>query len=269
MAFKRTTFRDTARPRTDLGKMHTFECHWQVQIQGSPHDLEHLARVFTAPPTCVARDERDGVFLYESALFQTCTTSEEVWAIADEQLAILSGVLTILRSSREPLISGAVYRRNAAGGRDVFVRVQHTVQARAEVGEVTVTVNDSEGNPITRPSLPPRIMVFMQLAAVDSAVAKVLRLQSLKESRSWVGLYRIYEVIEADVGGQEALKLRSWGTASDLKRFRHSANSVAVAGDTARHGKEPQQPPRQPMSQEEAATYVERMVQCWLTCKAT
>ncbi len=240
---------------------------WQVQLHGWGSDLEHLARHFGSQPVRVVRDERDGAFLYESDAFATCSTSEEVLAIAEKELCALSGVLKLCRGSHEPLRPGAVYKRNAAGGRDIFLHLRDTLQVRVEFGEVTVTVTDSQGNVVTKPPPPPRSIAITRLALADAAVAKAMRLLSAEDSETWVGLYRIYEVVEADVGGELALKKRGWGSAGDLKRFKHSANSVTVAGDAARHGKELTSPPANPMSLEEAAAYVNYVVSAWLAAK--
>jgi ABC-type Fe3+-hydroxamate transport system substrate-binding protein len=169
--------------------------------------LEHLARHFKAGPTRVVKEDRYG-FLYESDAFAGCTASEDVLAIADGELRTLSGVFKLVRESHEPLRSGAVYKTNAAGGKDVFVHVQEVLQVRVEFGEPTITVTDSAGNDITPPSPPPRTVVLARLAATDVAVAKALRLLAAPDSKSWVGLYRMHEVVEADVGGEKTLKKR-------------------------------------------------------------
>ena len=240
---------------------------WQVQVQGWTSDLEHLARHFSSTPFRFSNDQRDGGFLYASDSFATCQTSEEVLKLANDGLSVLSGVLKLMRDSPESLRTGAVYRRNASGGRDVFVHIQETCHVRAEFGEVTVTVTDADGNIITRPAPPPRTVTIAQLAATDSSVAKAMRLLAAPDHKSWVGMYRIHEVIEADVGSEHALKKRGWGSAQDLKRFKHSANSVSVAGDSARHGKEIERPPKHPMSIDEAAAYLNYIVQSWLSSK--
>jgi hypothetical protein len=240
---------------------------WQVQVQGWNSDPEHLARHSASTPFLVSKDGRDGCFLYESDSFATCQTSEEVLELADDELLVLSGVLKRMRDSPQPLRTGAVYRRNAAGGRDVFVHIHEGIQVRAEVGEVTVTVTDADGNVINRPAPLPRTVTVAQLAASDILVAKVMRLLAAPDYKSWVGMYRMHEVIEADVGSENALKKRGWGSTQDLKRFKHSANSVTVAGDSARHGKEVQQPPKHPMSVDEAAAYLNYVLQSWLSSK--
>lgn len=240
---------------------------WQVQIQGWASDLEHLARHFTLSPSKVVKDERDGGFLYESESFAACCKSEEVLKLANEELCVLSGVLKLTRDSPEPLRTGAVYKRNASGGRDVFVHIHETLQVRAEFGEVTITVTDNAGNIVTRPAPPPRTVAIARLAIADTAIAKAMRLLAAPDHKSWVGMYRIHEVIEADVGGEHTLKKCGWGSALDLKRFKHSANSVKVAGDSARHGKEVDRPPTHPMSCDEAAAYLNYVLQSWLASK--
>ncbi|MFT0547824.1 hypothetical protein ACMHYO_16030 [Allopusillimonas ginsengisoli] len=240
---------------------------WLVQVQGWSSDLQHLASHFTSSPYRVSKDERDGGFLYGSDSFAACQTSEEVLKIAKDELSVLSGVLKMMRDSPEPLSTGAMYRRNAAGGRDIFLPIQDIVEVRAEIGEATVTVTDANGNVITRPAPPPRTVTIAQLAATDASVAKAMRLFAAPDHKSWVGMYRIHEVIEADIGSENALKKRGWGSAQDLKRFKHSANSVTVAGDSARHGKEVEQSPKRPMSVDEAAAYLKYVIQSWLSSK--
>ena len=108
---------------------------------------------------------------------------------------------------------------------------------------------------------------MMQLAKTDTSVAKVMRLIAAPDHKSWVGMYRIHEVIEEDVGGEYKLQSRDWGSTKDLKRFKHSANSVSVGGDSARHGKEVEQPPNNPMPIDEAYAYLNYVLQSWLSSK--
>jgi hypothetical protein len=241
---------------------------WQVQLEGDDRDLGFLAKVFPRGPRKVLRDEKGPGYLYESDSFHPCSTSEEVEQLAEGELAILSGILKLERNARDGLKYGAVYRPNPNGGRDVFVRVRESLQVRVEMGAMTAVVTDTAGNVITQPvPPPPRSAVLLQLAAGDAAIAKVLRLLSAPDAMTWVGLYRIHEVIEDDVGGQHKLEKQGWGSADDLRRFKHSANSVQVGGDKSRHGKEPQVPPKNPMTLAEAEAYAKYIVQAWLTSK--
>jgi hypothetical protein len=88
-----------------------------------------------------------------------------------------------------------------------------------------------------------------------------------RDAVTWVGLYRIHEVVEHDVGGREALIKLGRVSKQQLKRFTHSSNSVAAAGDQARHGKEITQPPKNPMSLEEAKAFVMGLLTAWFNSK--
>jgi hypothetical protein len=240
---------------------------WQIQIQGWASDLEHLALHTASKSRRIVRDEKNSNFLYESNSFDACMESVEVLKIANEELSVLSGVLKLTRNSHEVLKTSAVYKKNATGGKDVFVHLHESLQIHVEIGEVTVTITDPDGRITTRPSPQPRTITIAELAIVDPAVAKTLRLVADPNFKSWVNLYRIHEVIDKDVGGENALKNKGWGSESDLKRFKHSANSVSVAGDLARHGKEDSLPPKNPMSIDEAAAYLNYVLESWITSK--
>lgn len=241
---------------------------WQVQLEGEAHDLSYLAQVLANGPRTVVYDERTSGYAYQSESFLSSSTPEEVGQLAVKELAVLSGVLKIERNARTPLAYGGVYRLNADGTRDIFVSLQFAIDIRADFAAVTCKVTDAFGNVIASPPPPPpRALVLFNLAAKDNAVAKVLRLLSAAEVMTWVGMYRLYEVVEEDVGGQHQLEKKSWGSPEDLKRFKHSANSVEVGGDSSRHGKEAQTPPKNPMSLAEAEAYCRYIVQAWLAYK--
>ncbi len=241
---------------------------WLMQLEGNVRDLQFLAEVFATGPRKVLLDGRGPGYLYESDAFHSCSTSEEVEQIAEDELAVLSGILKLERDACDGLKYGDVYRLNPNGGRDIFVRIRETLELRVEAGAVTAVVTDAAGNVIAQPAPPPpRSAVLLQLAVGDAAIAKVLRLLGTQDAMTWVGLYRIHEVIEEDVGGQHKLEKQGWGSADDLRRFKHSANSVQVGGDKSRHGKEPQVPPKNPMTLAEAEAYCKYIVQAWLASK--
>ncbi len=239
---------------------------WQAQVEGDPQDLEYLASVFASGTRRILRDQLAPGFLYESDTFNACTVSDEVERIAGDELAELSGILRLELNAREALRLGAIFRPNPNGGRDTWVRVRET-QIQVRMGVPTVVITDAAGNTISAPPPPPRSKVISRIAEGDDAVAKVLRLLSATDAAAWVGLYRIHEVIEADVGGESNLKQQGWGSQGDPKRFKHSANSVNVGGDLSRHGSESTSPPKNPMTLAEAEAYVKYVVQCWLVTK--
>jgi hypothetical protein len=239
---------------------------WQAQVEGDLQDLEYSVRVFGSGTRRILRDPLASGFLYESDTFKTCRTPAEVEQIAAGELAELSGILRLELNAREALRLGAIFKPNPNGGRDTHVRVRG-VESQVRMGIPTAVITDAAGNAISSQAPPPRSLVISLIAEGDSAVAKVLRLLSAGDAASWVGLYRIHEVIEADMGGESNLKDQGWGSQGDLKRFKRSANSVQVGGDLSRHGSEATCPPNNPMSLPEAEAYLKYVVQCWLATK--
>lgn len=244
--------------------------YWQVEAQGCESDLEHLARHLISTPFRILKNEHDGKFVYESDSFMECQTSEDVLKHADDELSILSGVLKSTHNpSSKPLYSGAVYQCGASGKSIIIHGKVAELHLRAWMGEITSTDIDIEGNINTNlaPSL--RMVTITKLSARDASVAKVMRLLAAQNHKTWVDMYRIHEVILNDIGGEKEMKKLDWGLGllKDLKRFKHTANSVAAAGDSARHGKEIAQAPKHPMSIDEADAFLNNFLQAWLCWK--
>lgn len=238
---------------------------WQVQVEGDPWDLDYLVRISQSAPWRVQPEAGGSGYVYVSDSFSTLTASDEVEKAAAGEIGSLSGVLKLMHDSREPLRQGAIFWASDDGGRDTFVRVRGFRPVR--FGTPTLVQTDAASKPLPAHSAPSRAAAMLQVAAGDVAVSKVLRLLGAADAESWVGLYRVHEVIEADVGGQHTVQTLGWTSLDDLKRFKHSANSVHVGGDGSRHGMETQVPPKNPMSLSEAATYVSSIVSAWLASK--
>lgn len=239
---------------------------WEVSVRGPEGDMRYLAKHFASPPICIVASEVDQDYLLRMDGFGACADSSEVLAMAERQLTVLTGILKLERNPQGPLEAGAVFRRRN-GGRDIFVHVREALQATFQVGDVEVTVTDAEGNVVPSPVVPARAVRIAELCMTEKAVEKVMRLRAAPDAGTWVGLYRIYEVVASDAGGEDVLTARSWSSGQEQRRFRHSANSITVAGDDARHGKELTDPPTHPMTLDEASGYVERLIRRWLDSK--
>jgi hypothetical protein len=246
--------------------MNTGINNWSVRLQGAASDLEHLALYFASPPARVIKDSDDESYLLLQDSFDTCRTSDEVHALAVDQASILSGILTLVRQSRESLRVGAVYKQHPNGTKEIFLCAREILQV---TDESTAIVTDAKGNVITSSMSVPRTVALSALAVRDASVAKAMRLIAASDASSWVGMYRLYEIIEANMGGERSMQDLNCGSRDVLKRFKHSANSVAIAGDAARHGKECGLPPSNPMSFEEAGAYLNYLLETWLASKST
>jgi hypothetical protein len=236
---------------------------WEIQLQGNGNDLAYLAEHLTSSPTVVRRAADEEGFVLQSDKFDECGTSAEVAAVAAEVAAALSGILKWDRNSEEPLRVGAVVETRPDGIRN---RTMHPETGRVEIKGIPAGLIQRDADGAVIPAPPPRFVAVVRLTHSDAAMEKVMRLWS-RDSTSWVGLYRVFEVIRADVGGERGIVRAGWASGARIDSFGHSANSVGVAGDEARHGVERGAPPARPMTIEEARTFVHDLLDNWLGSK--
>ncbi|OQX10169.1 MAG: hypothetical protein BWK80_46020, partial [Desulfobacteraceae bacterium IS3] len=133
---------------------------------------------------------------------------------------------------------------------------------------LSTLITDSDGKIIEEFHMADPINDWIRIANSDDNVATVLRLIGSKGS-DWVNLYRIFEVIQKDVGRTDKIVSNGWATETSLKRFKHTANSPTSIGDEARHGKEPTSPPAKPMGIHEAKSFIENIIHNWFNSKKT
>jgi hypothetical protein len=100
-------------------------------------------------------------------------------------------------------------------------------------------------------------------ARLRPAVQKALRLRGIP-SLGWVELYRILEVVTTEKDLDEIISL-GWATRAELRRFKHTANNVAVSGDDARHGADREDAPKPPMTLPEGQRLIDRILSAWLS----
>jgi len=131
---------------------------------------------------------------------------------------------------------------------------------------ITESVRDSDGK-VTRSLPASSVPEWLAVALSNPAVAKAIR-RFAAGGESWVEPYRILEVIIEDVGTNNLLVQRGWYTASKIRTFKHTANSVAATGDEARHGADHKTPPKNPMRISEGKSLVSVLLHSWLQEKA-
>lgn len=243
---------------------------WIIVLRGAHADLEALSRACNIPALTVVK--RESAFYLESSEFSANDDYNSIIQKADALVARLNGVCGLTLRSRTPIEWSASLLK-ADGGR-VF-HAHATIRIVASKSAVGVTVTKPDGTTVearTPVDVMPRLIV---LAASDPKVATVLELVSVPDWDSWVGLYRIFEVVESDSGGgaagRRAIVANKWATDDEIKRFRFTANSFAELRKDARHGDEtathPPTVPLNPMAQAEAQAFLERILDSWVRSK--
>lgn len=209
---------------------------WVLTLSGNQIDLKELAKSCTRPEISVI--ERSAEFFLESSDFTETDTSDSIWEKAAKIIPQLNGACRLALSSLTPL-QYTVQRLREDGTRVLFPR--ETFHARETRLTPSVQVIRADGT-VEEINQADSIPLWLSLARPDPKVASVLELLSEHDWASWVNLYRIFEVVESDLGsgaaGRKAMVSQGWVTSDDIVRFRYTANSVKELGKEARHGDE-------------------------------
>lgn len=231
---------------------------WLVKLEGYEFDLAELSRQLTSPELSLSKE--DDAYWLRSACFVALTEVSHVLTEAEKQLKHINGAARVFKANYEPVKLGSVRRQNDNGTRDHFVFLTASIKARSDLS-ATVTVSGGTPQPVQAASKD--INAATTQANQDEVVQRALRIYGSRE-HDWVNLYRVFEIVQEEVGNITA---RGWATKGEIDSFKHTANSVGAVGDEARHGVQHTQPPKSPMDLEEAQSLIRTVMRSWLNSK--
>ena len=229
---------------------------WRVRVEGTPVALKELPRLL--PPTC-SIVEWDGMSCLESPLFNTIHEAAEVMTAAAQFVEAANLVATLRVPGWHPVACDAVAELREDGMKHWAKFLSASIAVSASV-TASATVVRADGA-TEGPSDPPVFNAEAQLVMQSMPVRQAL---SFLQEGSWVSLYKAYEIVRADMGGDQALCDLGWATGPMLSRFRHTCQSPAVLGPEARHGVEPAAPPARPLGYAEARNLVASLIAKWI-----
>lgn len=233
---------------------------WEVQITGDDSDLRLLSNALAGGEVEIA--ESPSGYVLRANEFESLDSADSVRERAVEIAASLSGSIRLLAGGHRSITVGAVHRVRPDGKRDITLVVEPVV-ARARVMPVGIKVTRRDGTvEVHQPA--EQVSRWLPLAKTSPAVARALRLRGAGDL-SWVDLYRLFEVMEGDLG--PGIYQIGSVTKNEVELFTRTANSLAAAGDQARHGKERTVPPAKPMPLSRARELVDRLLRSWLDFK--
>lgn len=220
--------------------------------------LDQLAQTFAGRNPSVTR--RDNEFLLRSRSIDQMTNAAEVRNEAVRIIEVLSGFSRVMLQADTSLGLGSVAEVTPSGSRSVFAQPKPAVLTITG-GLASVVVTHADGK-VEEHRPADSAPSWLARALGNPEAARALRLRDVG-SLSWTDLYRLFEVIVAGAGGKDQVVSKRWATLDEMQRFKHSANSLTVAGDQARHGIESTMPPANPMSLFEARAFVEGLLRSW------
>lgn len=248
---------------------------WMVRLAGHEFDLKEVSDLYTEPECRVARDD-DGAYHLISDAFDSMAGGGDVESAGHELLVFVNALTSLRNSGFQPISFNGVYSLNDDG-----IKVHHILLRAAPMRglgrlHVELTVLGPDGQP--RPSPEPAFAQSrLKLAQRDAKVRTVLSLWhgcTPTDAGLWIYLYKIYEIIGADMAGgnknniRQTLEQCGWATKAALASFGEAANNPAVSGDNARHGASwATLPGVTPFSAGQAIAFIRCLMERWLQDK--
>lgn len=100
----------------------------------------------------------------------------------------------------------------------------------------------------------------LALLPAHPKVDEALRLYG-RENHDWITLYRLFEIIQHEVGG--SLAHRGWASKTEIARFSATSQHPEIVGSESRHGHTPNPPIKNPMNLTEARDFIRGLLDAW------
>ncbi|NPV72558.1 MAG: hypothetical protein HPY89_01925 [Pelotomaculum sp.] len=223
---------------------------WYLEIIGDCTDLVTIINeIKTNYFQCLKLDEH---YFITSSQFDQCKNPEDVLCKGEEIVKLINGIAEInLKLNGKIKILGITKidetnKNKVINYRDNYLQCSCIV--RTELNDET-----KDENSLNR---------WIELAQQNENIKKVFKLLNYG-LKSYVNMYRIYELIKRDLGNTYCNDLDIDN--DQIKRFTATANRPDASGELARHGYMSGKPMKQkPMSLSEANAFIYEMIYKWI-----
>jgi len=231
---------------------------WLVRLEGGKSELEYLCTVRSPNWSVTAQDNE---YYLRAVDFNSLEDPRDVVLIATQILDVIGGIARLSFGDFHAAKVGGVTRVEA-NGKITQIVMPPSIPITFKVGIPAVTTSATEGssqqpNPLER---------WIQVAEHDELVSRAFALYGGLE-HNWRNLYMILEVVEDDVGGEQALIGKEWVPNGKIKLFKRTANNFRVLGREARHGSAKYEPPAETMPLPQAQSLIQKIMEYWIRSK--
>jgi hypothetical protein len=224
---------------------------WYVQIEAEKFVLQELSKSLKSPRLSVF--QREANYYLSCDLFDSLDDPEHVFEKAKILGPVLSGATRL--ELGKPLRLGNVFRENEDGSWNEF--------GFAEVSALIPKLFcQAAGEAVQAPSLADNVKVWLQAARRNGEVDEALSLFGSPDL-SWVLLYKVFEIVEADIK-RKIYKTR-WVTKTLEDRFTQTAQAHRHAKQSEKMRK--YKPHCKPMLFHEGTTFIRTILDNWLRTK--
>jgi hypothetical protein len=239
---------------------------WSVRLSSEAEELQALARMFVPRadrPVHVWRAD-EGYFL-SAREFEAMSDPAEVYTRGELWIQRLNGLGLLKFQGWRPVAADRLHREGGAyifPGTGVLYLPGESLKAYVHYNPNAPPATQVQYRELVA-SLPPleewAVVADRHTPDVDDAL---LLLTQAARTEDWRLLYVVYEIIEDSVGSRHTARLGE--RQSEIRRFKHTANSRRAIGTKARHGTSKTKAPANPMAFGEAVGLVRRLLLCWI-----
>jgi hypothetical protein len=240
---------------------------WLVKLVGERADLEEFPLRF--PDGELYAVEKDGGVYLVGPEFERLEGAEAVRNHALVAVDEMSAVISLLWwPFRKPNI-GLLHREDDKGGMSTWIRpVTGVLRIKEAADTIVIRGSAPGGDDLGKGGAPATVRpTAAQRLLGASRATPHLRTAVLLwafPDRAWWLLYRIVEDIETHLnesGIATSVSEAGYCSGKERARFRHSANSAEASGLGARHAAGKWDPPKDPMSLEDATIFVKGLLE--------
>ena len=226
---------------------------WLVRLKGEQFDLEDFSKHLRLPVIKVVK-RKDELFYLESSDFNSLTSPKEVLERGRELIKIINGAEKLKRDNFLGISEDVMILENDDGMQEGYIYPE-------EKFKIIDNYTDDSEKIVTHPN---DLESLIEVAIKCKVVADAL---GFCQDDTWICLYKAYEIIRDDVGGELQIIKNGWSVKSAIKRFTQTAQSRDALGDSARHASKKYIPPAQPMTLMEARVLIKTILSRWVSSK--
>lgn len=223
-----------------------------VQLVGETLDIEELKYGLRTSPWKII--EETGRYYLTSPLLDSINDTKEAASKANDFLDLLNGSANIFHDNHKNVTIGSLVTIEEDGKRHVTMFAASGEFRMRGRGTLRAAGDNLESTPTT----------------VEEWIDKATRNESVRDAihffnnKTWWGLYKVFEVVKEEEGGED--NLYNFVPKHEIRCFRQTAQSREAIGDEARHGiKIPA--PQNPMTLKEAHRFIKTLFEKWVRTK--
>lgn len=208
---------------------------WYVRIYGNKDDVKSFVELSKKIGIEVALDGDN--YCFTSVKIMSAEKSDKALEEGERVKKRVNLSYSVINGKNLNVGCGPVVMINEMGQRNINVFVQETINVSALfVTRVEVTVTDKNGNIIqTEPAKPKETPELIILKGINNFPMVERAMGYISDTEDYSSLYKGYEVIRKDCGGDAKLSKKRYVLEDELKTLTSYLNRPDLSGDKARH----------------------------------